>query len=129
VGAIGRTTTTNCHRARPRGQSTNSDPGPFGFHSTAACALTAIPAMVCKTVGTEATSALDPDSERVIRDQMSTICEGRTVIIISHRMSAVRNADRIIAMDRGRIVEVGSHQELSSRLGGYYAHLVAIQNS
>jgi subfamily B ATP-binding cassette protein HlyB/CyaB len=77
----------------------------------------------------EATSALDPDSERVIRDQMATICEGRTVIIISHRMSAVRPADRIIAMDRGRIVEAGSHEELSARAGGYYAHLLAMQNS
>jgi ATP-binding cassette, subfamily B, bacterial HlyB/CyaB len=77
----------------------------------------------------EATSALDPDTERVIRDQMPTICQGRTVIIISHRISSVRNADRILAMEKGRIVEAGAHRELMGRPGGYYAHLVALQNS
>jgi ATP-binding cassette, subfamily B, bacterial HlyB/CyaB len=76
----------------------------------------------------EATSALDPDSEQVIRDQMRTICQGRTVIIISHRMSAVRSADRILAMENGRIIEVGTHQELVGRPNGYYAHLLAAQN-
>ena len=77
----------------------------------------------------EATSALDPDTERVIRDQMPTICRGRTVIIISHRISSVRNADRILAMEKGRIIEAGTHQELMSRPGGYYAHLLTVQNS
>jgi subfamily B ATP-binding cassette protein HlyB/CyaB len=76
----------------------------------------------------EATSALDPDSERVLRDQMRSICQGRTVIMISHRMSSVRNADRILAMEKGRIVEMGTHQDLISRPNGYYAHLVAVQN-
>jgi len=76
----------------------------------------------------EATSALDPDSERILREQMRTICQGRTVIIISHRMSSVRNADRILAMEHGRIVEMGTHQELVVRPNGYYAHLVAVQN-
>jgi subfamily B ATP-binding cassette protein HlyB/CyaB len=76
----------------------------------------------------EATSALDADSEQVIRDQMRTICQGRTVIIISHRMSAVRSADRILAMENGRIIEVGTHQELVGRPNGYYAHLLAAQN-
>lgn len=77
----------------------------------------------------EATSALDPDTERVIRDRMSTICQERTVIIISHRMSSVRRANRIIAMDKGRIVETGTHDELIQRPNGYYAALVAAQNS
>src|SRR6185437_15395581 len=77
----------------------------------------------------EATSALDPDTEGVIRAQLPTICRDRTVIIISHRMSSVRHADRILAMDRGRIVETGTHQELLGRNGGYYAHLVAVQRS
>jgi ATP-binding cassette, subfamily B, bacterial HlyB/CyaB len=77
----------------------------------------------------EATSALDPESEQVIRNQMPTICRGRTVIIISHRMSSVRHADRIVAMEKGRIVEEGRHQELIVRPDGCYARLVAMQNS
>lgn len=76
----------------------------------------------------EATSALDYDSESIIRDQMPTICKGRTVLIISHRLSAIRDANRILAMEKGCIVEVGTHSELVSRPGGYYAHLVATQN-
>ncbi|WP_137938283.1 type I secretion system permease/ATPase [Chitinivorax sp. B] len=76
----------------------------------------------------EATSALDYESERIIQDNMQAICQGRTVLIIAHRLSAVRIADRIIAMDRGQIVEIGSHRELSNKPGGYYANLLALQN-
>ncbi|MHB9839406.1 type I secretion system permease/ATPase [Paraburkholderia terrae] len=76
----------------------------------------------------EATSALDFETERIIRDNMKAICAGRTVIIIAHRLSAVRHSDRIIAMDRGRIVEQGDHDSLL-RHGGYYAHLVSLQDS
>ncbi|REG60994.1 HlyB family type I secretion system ABC transporter [Paraburkholderia sp. BL6669N2] len=75
----------------------------------------------------EATSALDFETERIIRDNMKTICAGRTVIIIAHRLSAVRRADRIIAMDHGRIVEQGDHDSLL-RHNGYYAHLVSLQD-
>ncbi len=75
----------------------------------------------------EATSALDYESERVIQDNMKYICTNRTVIIIAHRLSAVRYANRIIAMDRGMIVEVGSHEELVNKEGGYYANLYAMQ--
>ncbi|MBB5018374.1 subfamily B ATP-binding cassette protein HlyB/CyaB [Chitinivorax tropicus] len=75
----------------------------------------------------EATSALDYESERVIQDNMQAICQGRTVLIIAHRLSAVRIADRIIAMDRGQIVETGSHADLAQRPQGYYAHLLALQ--
>ncbi|WP_233873957.1 type I secretion system permease/ATPase [Paraburkholderia adhaesiva] len=75
----------------------------------------------------EATSALDFETERVIRNNMKAMSTGRTVIIIAHRLSAVRHADRIIAMDHGRIVEQGNHDSLLSQ-GGYYAHLVALQN-
>jgi len=75
----------------------------------------------------EATSALDFETERVIRDNMKAICAGRTVIIIAHRLSAVRHADQIIAMDGGRIVEQGNHETLL-RHAGYYAHLVSIQD-
>lgn len=75
----------------------------------------------------EATSALDFETERVIQNNMKAICAGRTVIIIAHRLTAVRHADQIIAMDRGKIVERGRHDELLEKRG-YYAHLVSLQN-
>ncbi|WP_448192861.1 type I secretion system permease/ATPase [Azospirillum sp. sgz301742] len=70
----------------------------------------------------EATSALDYESERVIQTNMQRICAGRTVLIIAHRLSAVSVADRIITMERGRIVEDGVHDQLI-RQGGCYARL------
>jgi subfamily B ATP-binding cassette protein HlyB/CyaB len=75
----------------------------------------------------EATSALDYESEYVIQRNMKSICRGRTVLIIAHRLSAVRDADRIIVIDRGQIVEEGSHDELLRRESGYYAHLYRLQ--
>ncbi|MFQ1824519.1 type I secretion system permease/ATPase [Aeromonas veronii] len=75
----------------------------------------------------EATSALDYESERAVMQNMQAICRGRTVIIIAHRLSTVRSANRIIAMDKGRIVESGVHAELVSRPDGYYAHLHRLQ--
>jgi subfamily B ATP-binding cassette protein HlyB/CyaB len=74
----------------------------------------------------EATSALDAESEEIIQANLAAIAERRTVIIIAHRLSAVRSADRIITLERGRIVEVGSHEELLRR-GGRYAQLYAKQ--
>ena len=74
----------------------------------------------------EATSALDYESERVIQQNMRAIAKDRTVIIIAHRLSAVRHADRIITIDRGRIVEDGTHDELV-RKGGRYAALYRVQ--
>jgi subfamily B ATP-binding cassette protein HlyB/CyaB len=74
----------------------------------------------------EATSALDYESERVIQQSMHAIAKDRTVIIIAHRLSAVRHADRIITIDRGRIVEDGTHEELV-RKGGGYAALFRVQ--
>lgn len=74
----------------------------------------------------EATSALDVETEQVIQRNMAAICAGRTVIIIAHRLSAVRHAHQIIAMDAGRIVEQGTHTELLSRQG-YYAGMVGLQ--
>jgi ATP-binding cassette, subfamily B, bacterial HlyB/CyaB len=75
----------------------------------------------------EATSALDFETERVIQNNMRAMCVGRTVIIIAHRLTAVRHADHIVALDKGRVVERGAHAELLDK-GGYYAHLVSLQN-
>ncbi|TBO31265.1 type I secretion system permease/ATPase [Aquabacterium lacunae] len=75
----------------------------------------------------EATSALDYESEAIIQRNMAAICKGRTVLIIAHRLSAVRHAHRIIAMDRGRIVEAGSHDELLKNPRGLYAYLWRMQ--
>jgi subfamily B ATP-binding cassette protein HlyB/CyaB len=74
----------------------------------------------------EATSALDYESERVIQQNMRLIAKDRTVLIIAHRLSAVRHADRIITLDRGRVVEDGTHDELL-RKGGSYATLFRTQ--
>lgn len=76
----------------------------------------------------EATSALDYESERIIQANMRSICQGRTVIIIAHRLSAVRDANRIIVMDRGCIVEQGSHTELLVHQLGHYARLHQLQH-
>ncbi|MBB3192848.1 subfamily B ATP-binding cassette protein HlyB/CyaB [Roseateles terrae] len=75
----------------------------------------------------EATSALDYESESVIQKNMRAICQGRTVFIIAHRLSAVRNADRIIVMEKGRIAEMGCHEELIAMPQGLYAHLWRMQ--
>jgi ATP-binding cassette, subfamily B, bacterial HlyB/CyaB len=74
----------------------------------------------------EATSALDYESERIIQENMSRIVQGRTVIIIAHRLSAVRNCHRIITIEKGRIVEDGAHDELI-KAKGRYASLWGIQ--
>ncbi len=76
----------------------------------------------------EATSALDYESERVIQDNMRAIVRGRTVIIIAHRLAAVRPCTRIVGMHRGEIVEVGTHDELLARRNGLYAHLWNLQS-
>lgn len=75
----------------------------------------------------EATSALDYESERIIRNNMKEICQGRTVLIIAHRLSSVRYTNRILVMDHGQILETGSHAELSEIKDGYYARLLSLQ--
>ncbi|MBR0973057.1 type I secretion system permease/ATPase [Bradyrhizobium japonicum] len=75
----------------------------------------------------EATSALDYESEHIVQQNMAKIVHGRTVLIIAHRLSALRMADRIITIEDGRLVEDGSHQELVKR-GGRYSKLFRLQS-
>lgn len=70
----------------------------------------------------EATSALDNESERLVQQALERLMQGRTSIIVAHRLSTIEQADRIIVMDEGKIIEEGSHHELMAK-GGYYAKL------
>jgi subfamily B ATP-binding cassette protein HlyB/CyaB len=76
----------------------------------------------------EATSALDYESEHAVMANMRAICKGRTVLIIAHRLSTVRHANRIVVVEKGRIAETGSHAELVDRPDGHYAHLHRLQS-
>jgi subfamily B ATP-binding cassette protein MsbA len=74
----------------------------------------------------EATSALDSESERAVQDALDRLMRGRTTLVIAHRLSTIEHADRVVAMDAGRVVEQGTHAELLAH-GGLYARLHAMQ--
>jgi len=74
----------------------------------------------------EATSALDAESESLVQEAMKTLLEGRGSLVIAHRLATIREADRIVVLEKGRIVEEGDHKSLLA-LGGLYAHLHQLQ--
>jgi ATP-binding cassette subfamily B protein len=74
----------------------------------------------------EATSALDANNERIIMENLEQFFKNRTAIVIAHRLSTVKNADQIVVMEKGEIIEVGTHRELLEQRGSYY-HLVKNQ--
>jgi ABC-type multidrug transport system fused ATPase/permease subunit len=75
----------------------------------------------------EATSSLDAESELLVQDALMNLMRNRTTFVIAHRLSTVRRADMIIALERGEVVEMGTHDELVNRPGGVYAKLYALQ--
>jgi subfamily B ATP-binding cassette protein MsbA len=75
----------------------------------------------------EATSALDTESEKLVQDALNSLLKGRTSVVIAHRLSTIHNADRILVVERGRIIEEGTHDELMQR-SGTYSKLVAMQH-
>ncbi len=69
----------------------------------------------------EATSALDANNEKTIMDRLESFYKGKTVVVVAHRLSTVKNADQVIVLDQGKIIEQGTHYELSKRRGMYYS--------
>jgi len=77
----------------------------------------------------EATSSLDSESEKLVQEALEVLMEGRTSIIIAHRLSTIRNADKILVLDKGQIIEQGTHSELMSVENGLYRSLSTLQFS
>jgi ATP-binding cassette subfamily B protein len=76
----------------------------------------------------EATSSVDPESEKLIQQATETLIRDRTSIVVAHRLSTIQKADRILVLDKGRIMESGNHEELI-RAGGVYAGMVKTAGS
>lgn len=74
----------------------------------------------------EATSALDYQSEKFVQETLDKVSKGRTTIVVSHRLSAIRHADRILYIDKGQVVEDGSHEELVDLKGRYFDMVTAV---
>ncbi len=68
----------------------------------------------------EATNSLDANNERMIVENLNDFYKGKTVIIVAHRLSTVKNADQIVVLDKGRVMEVGNHEQLTKKRGAYY---------
>ncbi len=81
----------------------------------------------CILILDEATSALDSESEKLVQDALDKLMKGRTSIVIAHRLSTVRSANKILVLDQGKIVESGTHEELSAKDEGLYKQLSAMQ--
>ncbi|MEH0158226.1 ABC transporter transmembrane domain-containing protein [Limibacter armeniacum] len=75
----------------------------------------------------EATSSLDAESEKLVQDALNVLMEGRTTIIIAHRLTTIREVDKICVLDNGQIVEMGAHNELADKQGGIYNNLLNLQ--
>ncbi|KAG7971639.1 hypothetical protein I3843_07G145400 [Carya illinoinensis] len=75
----------------------------------------------------EATSALDTASEKLVQEALNKLMEGRTTILVAHRLSTIRDADRIAVLQNGRVIEIGSHEHLSRKPGSIYGQLVSLQ--
>jgi ATP-binding cassette subfamily B protein len=68
----------------------------------------------------EATNSLDANNESLIVQNLGSFLKGKTVVIVSHRLSTVKHADQIVVLDKGQIIEIGTHQELVNLKGGYF---------
>ena len=68
----------------------------------------------------EATNALDANNEKIILDNLTRFYKGKTVVVVAHRLSTVQNADNIVVMEAGKVIESGTHKELTAKKGAYY---------